>query len=295
MSTKATLKMEQLNALDPVKLIEEPFVRENFIQTYAKTHGVKEADAEIIYEREAMYYKKIVSSDQKLQQCTKLTLYSVFMELALNGLSIQPGQKSEAYLEARGVKTGGTKQNPEYTQTAFLRITAYGELNLRIMAGQIMRMFNPIVVYEGDSFQPTTNDSGELVVRYTPAIPRKSKKIIGCYVRILLPDGNSDFKWLLEDDVERLKKYATTSNQYGTYTNPLYSSENNGIDPGFLEAKTIKHAMRAYTKLRIGENVVMDDETPIDDPAKPFGEVLPADPIPEETPQPVTLNSDEPF
>ena len=143
-----------------------------------------------------------------------------------------------------------------YVDTAFLRITAYGELNLRIKSGQIVRMYNPIVIYEGDHFQPTTDEKGRLIVQYQPAIPRQSKVIIGGYVCIQLPGGDLDFKWLLLDDIERLKKYATN----GSYTNALYTKENGGIDPGFLEAKVIKHAMRAYTKLRVGENVVMDDE-----------------------------------
>jgi hypothetical protein len=288
------LNYDQLNQLDPIRLVDDEAVRENFIRTFAKIHGKSETDAAMVYEREAMYYKKAVSADEKLKQCTRLSLYSVFLEIAINGLSIQPGSKSEAYLEARGTKAGGTRENPVYVQTAFLRITAYGELNLRIMAGQIVRMMNPVVLYEGDFFQPTTNDNGVLIVKYTPAIPRKSKKIIGAYVRILLPDGSSDFKWLLEDDYDRLKKYATTKTQNGSYTNPLYSSENGGIDPGFLEAKTIKHAMRAYTKLRIGENVAFDDEPEANDTEnkQPFGEpVQPAQPSAAK----VELKTDEPF
>ncbi len=288
------LNFEQLNQLDPLKLVDDESVRANFIRTYSKIHGKSESDAEMVYEREAMYYKKALSGNARLKECTKLSLYSVFLEIAINGLSIQPGSKSEAYLESRGVKTGGTKENPSYSQVAFLRITAYGELNLRIMAGQIIRMMNPVVVYEGDRFQPTTNDRGELIVKYEPKIPRQSKKIIGCWVRIQLPDGSSDFKWILEDDIERLKKYSIPN--YGENRNPnaLYISENGGIDPGFLEAKTIKHAMRSYTKLRIGENVAFDDEPNADDPEnkQPFGEPVQQ---PQVSKAVVELNSEEPF
>lgn len=286
------LNLEQLNQMDPVRLVEDESVKDNFIMTHAKIHNKSHGDATMVYEREALYYKKALSSDQKLKECSRLSLYSVFLELAINGLSIQPGSKSEAFMEARGTKTGGTKENPTYTTVAMLRITAYGELNLRIMAGQIIRMFNPVVLYEGDLFQPTTNDKGELIVKYTPSIPRKSKKIFGVYVRILLPDQTSDFKWLLEDDFDRLKKYATTSTRNGSYTNPLYSSENGGIDPGFLEAKCIKHAMRAYTKLRIGDNVAFEDEVDQDEKPQPFGE--PVQPVQQSTAK-VELKSDEPF
>jgi hypothetical protein len=288
------LNFEQLNQLDALKLVENEAVRENFVRTFGKIHGKSEADAEMVYEREAMYYKKAVSADQKLKECTRLSLYSVFLELAITGLSIQPGNKSEAYLEARGVKTGGTKENPTYAQTAFLRITAYGELNLRIMAGQIVRMMNPVVLYVGDLFQPITNNRGELIVKYEPKIPRTSKKIFGCWVRIVLPDGSSDFKWLLEDDIERLKNYSIPKHGENRNPNALYSSDNGGIDPGFLEAKTIKHAMRAYTKLRVGNNVSFEDDPIEGDPEnkQPFGEPVEQ---PKASKAAVELNSDEPF
>ncbi len=284
------LKMDQLNKLDPVRLVDDPSIKESFINTYSKIHKVSEDEAESVYNREALYYRKSVSADERLKSCTKLSLYSAFLEIAVDGLSIQPGSKSEAYLEGRGTKQGDST----YINTAWLRVTAYGELNLRIRSGQIKRMFNPIVVYEGDHFQPTTNDRGELIVEYRPLIPRNSKKIIGCFVRILLPDGTSDYKWLLDDDIERLKKFATTKTRTGSHTNQLYTSENGGIDPGFLEAKTIKHAMRAYTKLRVGENVAMDDEEeiPQEQANVPFG---PEEPVEEQEAKQPELDPEEPF
>jgi recombinational DNA repair protein RecT len=150
------------------------------------------------------------------------------------------------------------------------------------MSGQIIRMKNPIVIYKGDHFQPLTNQRGELIIDYKPNIPRTSTEIIGCWVCIELPGGSLDFKWLLQDDIERLKKYSTpkaTQNNPNPKANALYSSEGNAIDPGFLEAKTIKHAMRSYTKLRVGENVAMDDEQDQDEPeltpTEPYGNPLP--------------------
>lgn len=248
-----------LNVADRRKLFEQLPIARSFIQTLMKIHHKSEADAEMIFEREALYAKKAITSNEKLAQATGISIYSAFLEIAINGLSIQPGQKAEAYLEARGTKVPNS--NPiQYTQTCMLRITAYGELNMRITSGQIIRMNNPQVIYEGDYFQPKTNERGELIVDYRPCIPRKSAKIIGAYVCIVLPGNQLDFKWLLEDDIARLKKYGTTNTQQGSYTNPLYSSENGGIDPGFLEAKTIKHAMRAYTKMRIGDMAAFDDE-----------------------------------
>lgn len=259
--TTQKLSIEELNAIPAHLLADHERIKSAFVTTYSKIHKVSEDEALSIYEKEALYFKKAVLDNDKLKNSTRMSLYGAFLELAIQGLSIQPGAKSEAFLEARGVKVGTA-----YVDTAFLRITAYGELNLRIKSGQIVRMYNPQIIYEGDHFQPTTDERGRLIVKYQPIIPRHSNVIIGGYVCIQLPGGDLDFKWLLIDDIERLKKYATTKTQNGSYTNPLYSKENGGIDPGFLEAKIIKHAMRAYTKLRVGENVMMDEEeaeTPI--------------------------------
>jgi len=276
-----TPQIDWLEQLDPVRLPEHEKIKSQWVSTYAKIHRVDDLNAFTIFERESMYWRKAVSADEKLKSCTKISLYSAFIELAVNGLSLQPGSKSECFLESRSTKIGRDQQNNDvYANLCYLRITAYGELNLRIMAGQIVRMKNPIVLYEGDHFQPTTDGRGNLIIEYKPAIPRKSNKIYGCWVCIELPGGSLDFKWLLVDDVERLKKFSIPRYP-NAKANNLYTSENGGVDPGFLEAKTIKHAMRAYTKLRVGENVAMDDEPDTDEPegsAERFGK-----PIPENT------------
>jgi hypothetical protein len=249
-----------LDGLDPIKLVENEKVKEQFINTYSKIHRKSIDDATVVWEKESIYYKKALT-DAKLQSCTRLSQYSAFLEIAIQGLSIQPGQKSDAYLEARGQKTGqkDSKNKDIYINICYLRITAYGELNLRILSGQIVRMLNPIVVYEGDSFQPRTK-LGEIYVDYEPKIPRQSKTIIACWVRIVLPGGINDFKWLTQEDIDRLKKYSIPRSGFDAKPNALYEANDGQIDPGFLEAKTIKHAMRAYTKLRVGENVLFEEE-----------------------------------
>ena len=290
-----TPQLTWLDELDPVRLPENEKVRKQWVSTYAKIHRVDEDTASSICDRETVYWKKAVMADEKLKSCNKLSLYSAFLELSVNGLSLQPGSKSECYLQARSVK-GGKDQNGNdaYINLCYVMITAYGELNLRIRSGQIIRMHNPVVLYQGDHFQPCTDARGMLVIDYKPAIPRKSNNIFGCYVAIVLPGGDLDFKWLLTDDIARLAKFSTPK-YANAKANALYSSENGGIDPGFLEAKTIKHAMRAYTKLRVGENVAMDDEPDNEDPdteqAAPFGNPLPEN---NDT-QKFEINPDEPF
>lgn len=244
-------------------LIDQEAIKESFMNTLTKIHNKTKADAEMIYERESLYYKKTVSDSQRLASATGISLYSAFQEIAITGLSIQPGGKSEAFFETRSSKAKDHEGKDIWVNVARLVITAYGELNMRIMAGQIIRMSNPQVIYEGDKFQPKTNELGQLIVDYMPLIPRQSKKIIGCYVRIELPRNGFDFKWLLEDDIARLANYSkpkANQNNPDPQANALYRSNEGQIDPGFLEAKTIKHAMRSYTKLRVGEYTSFDDD-----------------------------------
>jgi len=229
-----------------------------FLNILMKVHRMSQDEAETIFEKESLYYRKSFMTNDKLTQCTGISLFSAFLEIATNNLSIQPGQKSEAYLESRSTKVKQTGAQDSWVQTANFVITAYGELNLRIRSGQIIRMNNPIILYEGDHFQPKSNERGELTIEYLPCIPRKSKTIFGSYVCIVLPNNGIDFKWLLLDDIERLKGYSLRQNK--TSANKLYTSQDGGIDPGFLSTKTIKHAMAAYTKLRIGEFVSFEGE-----------------------------------
>ncbi len=250
-----TTNLEVQDKRDIVKQI--PTVLQ-YINILMKVHRMSREEAETIYEKESLYYRKSFMTNDKLYQCTGISLYSAFLEGATNNLSIQPGQKSEAYLESRSTKVKTNGAPDAWVQTANFVITAYGELNLRIRSGQIIRMNNPIILYDGDHFQPKSNERGELTIEYLPAIPRKSKTIFGSYVCIVLPNNGLDFKWLLQDDIERLKGYSLKQNK--TSANALYTSNDGGIDPGFLSTKTIKHAMAAYTKLRIGEFVSFEGE-----------------------------------
>lgn len=287
MSTEVK-NLSWLDQLDPIKLVEHEKVRTSFIDTYAKIHGVSESEAEMVYEKESTYYKKAVSANDRLKSCTRLTLYSAFLEVAIQGISLQPGSKSLAYLESRS-----SKVKEVWISTCNLVLTTYGELELRIKSGQIVAMLNPIVVYEGDTFQPRTNQRGEIYVDYAPLIPRQQNaKIIACWVRVVVPGGISDFKWLLQEDIDRLKKCSIPKSGTNPQPNALYSSFNGGIDPGFLEAKTIKHAMRSKGKLKVGDSVVIEGEEEEETNTETTGFAPPA---PEAKTVQIVTNPDESF
>ena len=261
------------NVADKTTLVDQQPIKDSFIDTLIRMHRYSPEDSEATYEREARYFKRLISASDWLKESTGISLCSAFFEVAITGLSLQPGSKSDAYLEARSAEQMIENQK-RWVKVARLVVTAYGELNLRIKSGQIIRMNNPIVIYDGDKFQPCTNERGELKVDYLPAIPRKINKIIGVYVCIVLPHNGLDFKWLLDDDITRLANYSKTKTQ--KEGNALYTANDGQIDPGFLEAKCIKHAMRAYTKLKVSENVAFEgDDAEDDQQPKAFTEEAP--------------------
>ena len=60
-------------------LIDQPAIKESFISVLMKIHGKSEGDAEMIFEKELLYFKKALSENQKLSQCTGISLYSAFL------------------------------------------------------------------------------------------------------------------------------------------------------------------------------------------------------------------------
>ena len=277
-----------LDILDPVRLVDAEKVKKQFVDTYSKIHKVSQEDAEVIYNKEAIYYKQALNSNDKLRACTKISLYSAWLEIAIIGTSIQPGSKSLAYLESRASQ----KPDKSWIHTCRIVLSAYGELEARIKSGQILVMLNPIVVYDGDTFQPRTNDRGEVYVDYAAKIPRQSNTIIGSWVRMIVPGNISDFKWLTVDDIERLKKCSIPKSGNGS-ANALYTSVNGGIDPGFLEAKTIKHAMRSKGKLKISPIVALEGED--DEDEAPVNTTSFSQPAQEDKPIQIVTNPDESF
>lgn len=261
MSTAIQIRVEEINALEPAKIVESPKVEQKFIQMYNVIHGA-DIGAQI-YEKEVFNFQKILTENPALQDCSKMSLFGCFLDMAVNGLSLDPTGKPHCYLIPRSSKTGykDDKGNDIYEKRASVSITGYGELVMRMRAGQIKYADNPVVVYEGDVFSIDL-ERGVKKITYSAAIPRKSNKVIGAFIRIVRNDGSEDYQWLLEGDIDRLKGFSERANSYWDKNarkrvigkaNELYSSNGGQIDPGFLENKMIKHAFDAYPKVKIGK------------------------------------------
>ena len=259
--TSLQLKVADINAMSPFQMVENEVVEQKFIQLYDAIHGSKQGT--MMYEKEKFNFMKLLSENPDLKQSTGLSLYGCFLDMAVNGLSLDQTGRPLCYVIARSVKSGRKTDDGKdiYEKRAGVQVTGYGEMVMRMRAGQIRHVDNPVIVYEGDVFQPDLDELGNKKIKYKPLIPRKTgAKIIGAFIKITRNDGTVDFQWMLEDDIERLKGYSSRNNskyvngqRVEGKANALYSSNGGQIDPGFLENKMIKHTFDAYPKVRTGE------------------------------------------
>lgn len=252
---KTTVQLEQLPAL---KLADDQRVQQKFINLYNHIHGTNRG--EMAFEAEKFHFIKQLQEKPDLQNCTRLSLYGAFMDVSVQGLSLDPTKKL-AYLIPYNVNAG-TRDNPKWEKRCQLAISPYGELYLRQMYGQIRTADNPEVVFEGEKFTITTDRNGRSV-SHEITYPRPTGKIIAVYFRFVKADGNVDYGILDSADMDRLRGYSERKNN--GHANALYGKDGAGADKGFFIAKCIKHAFRAYPKVRLkGQFSTMETDA-IDD------------------------------
>lgn len=261
--------MNELKQMSAGDVVRNGLVREQFISVY---NSIWQEGGEHVYEREAIYFNQQLRDKKDLLQCTAISVYYCFIDLAVKGLTLAPGSQALCYLLAKS-KDIGTDRNGNviYEKICNLTISAYGELVLRTRAGQIRHADNPVIVYEGDTFQ-FGEQNGHKVVNYMSAFPRTSNKITACFMKITRADGSVDYAVITEADWKRLEYYSEKNN--GMYkdfktgqmvkkgANSLYTVNNGQIDTGFLIAKCIKHAFKTYPKLKIGKGMMLESEMP---------------------------------
>lgn len=256
MSKQITNVMALLKSTKPTELVELEFVRDKFVSLHNQINGNERGEQE--YHLQVFNYKKLLSETPALREASPLSLYGAFLDINVNQLSLEQGSKPDCYITTRNYKTGRLDEQGRdiYEKRAQLQISPYGELKMRMRAGQIKYADNPIVVYDCDHFKVGINEKGKLVVKEYDAVVNKpdDAKIIACFIRLEREDGSFEMPYLDMKDVERLKAYSNKNN-YGNAqddkSNALYTSNGGQIDTGFLKAKTIKHAFRSYPKVPI--------------------------------------------
>ena len=251
------LTVEEINQLKPLEIIEHPKVRERFTQIYETLWG----NGGAAYERESIYFNKALRDNDngRLQRATPFSIFTAFIDLAVCGLSLEPGTRALAYLMGRNVNMG-TKDSPKWEGRCVLTVSAYGELVMRTRAGQIRHADNPVLVYDNDEFSFRDVD-GRKSVSYTCNLPHTGHNITACYLRITRADGSIDYAVMFPEDWCRLAGYSQKQNR--GRANDLYGMDQAGIvhiDPGFLMAKCIKHAFKSYPKVRIGRGTELQSQ-----------------------------------
>ena len=284
--SKLGLKLEEINNLEKMQIITEPAVRDKFIQIYdtlwSRTTGIS---GEAAYERESRNFHRILSEKEDIRKyCTNFSIFTAFLDVAISGLTLDPGTKAQAYLMSRNIavdsyyEKGQRKYN--YETQCVLTISGYGELVLRARSGQIQYADNPVIVYAEDDFEYGERN-GQKYVNYGCRLPHTSGQITACFMKITRADGSIDYSVMLPEDWQRLAGYSARQNKkWNDQTkrwelgnpNALYGAKQDGflnIDPGFLIAKCIKHAFKAYPKARIGRGTQLEsqqvDEVEIND------------------------------
>lgn len=282
--SKIGITVEQLNELKPSEIVRNDNVRDKFIQIYeamwTPSTGVS---GEAAYEKESRNFNRLLSEKEDIRKkCNHFSLFTSFLDVAISGLTLDPGTKAQAYLLARSIAVDsyvderGQKKNRYETQCV-LTVSGYGELVLRARCGQIRHADNPVIVYEEDSFE-FGERNGQKFVNYTCRLPHQSGRIVACFMKITRADGSADYAVMLPEDWQRLSNYSARQNSKFNYQtkqwengkpNALYTAQGGQIDPGFLVAKCIKHAFKTYPKARVGRATQLEsqqiDETEIND------------------------------
>ena len=255
---------KELQSMKAIDVIRNERVRNQFISVY---NSIWKEGGEQVYEREAIYFNQQLRDKQNLRECSGTSIFYAFIDLAVKGLTLATGAQALCYLIPRSVKIGIDQSGKDiWEKVCNLTISGYGELVLRKNAGQIRHADNPVIVYEGDTFQ-YGEQNGQKIVNYMSAFPRRSNKIIACFLKITRADGAIDYSVMTEQDWMRLKGYSDKQNtyydsktrQYVTKSNELYGKDGQ-IDTGFLMAKCVKHAFKTYPKLNIGRGTALETE-----------------------------------
>lgn len=275
--SKLNLTVDQINELKPLEIATNEFVRNKFIQIYeAMWTSSTGVSGEAAYERESRSFNRILEEKEDLRKkCTRFSLFTAFLDVAISGLSLDPGAQAQCYLLARSVAVDSQYNNGKkesvYQTHCVLTISGYGELLYRARCGQIRHADKPVIVYAEDEFE-FGERNGNKFVNYTCRLPHTSGNISACFMKITRADGSVDYSVMLPEDWSRLAGYSARNNArwdkekrqwINLKPNALYGQQQDGslkIDTGFLVAKCIKHAFKSYPKARVGRATQLESQ-----------------------------------
>lgn len=253
-------------AMGAIRLFEDERVESRFVKI---VNGITRGNfGPQMFIREKEWFIRLISESDTLRQCSPISIFSAFMDVATLGLSVAQGSDPLAYLVPYNVTVGGTPARPEKQWRVKLEVSPYGELAMRKYFRQVQDVDNPVIVYEDDDFDEGYR-GGIRYVDYKKNHQSKNRRIKAGFIRIVKPGGTVDFFVMDMAQVERLKNYSKKKN--GGNANKLYSANDGQIDEGFFKAKIIKHAFKGYPKAPYMQHIAtavfqteQEDDTPVD-------------------------------
>ena len=96
MSNQIQIKVAELNQLNPLMIADDSRVEQKFIFMYNAIWGTGQGTQ--IYEKEKFNFRKILQDKPELQRCSPLSLYGCFLDIAVNGLSLDPTGRTHCYI-----------------------------------------------------------------------------------------------------------------------------------------------------------------------------------------------------
>lgn len=261
---------------DKLAIIEKPDSVAKFVTLFQGTRKVSAEQAAQTYEVEKFDFKRQLFEKGLGDDCSQVSIAGTFLDVVRNGLSFGSA-KNHVFLMSRSVKNNTTGQ---FEKRLYYSLTPDGLIYITEKAKSVNAVSNPVIVYDGDDFQPYLDENGNQKVIHKPLIPRKpGARIIAGYVIVTLPSNQKEAFYMLEEDWKRLEGYSKKQNtrkgqEDQAKPNALYTSGLFGqIDPGFLKAKLIKFALKNKRKAELRGDSFVEAED--EDFISPHTEVLP--------------------
>lgn len=262
--TVEKLRPSELNAMLPMEVLDNEKIENRFV-TVVNKMTKSEVGAQI-YAREQQWFKTIISETPALQDCTPMSIFSAFMDVATLGLSVARGSNPLAYLIPYNITVDKGKPTQRKEKRVSLEVSPYGELAMRVNFRQIIHADNPIIVYKDDLFIDRM-EGGKRTITYQRNMESDDRTIKCGFIRFVRMDGSDDYFVMDMERVDRLRKYSEQKNGQGR-DNRLYTSNNGQIDEGFFAAKLIKHAFKSLPKspyMQLLGNTILQTEKDDDD------------------------------
>ena len=244
MTTESRISRKEVEKLTLAQIVDDERVQSRFIMLFNARN--RTIDGAAMYVQATESFLRVIQEDQNLQQCTPLSLYNAFLDMAYYGVTVSKQAQPLAYLLWNNINVG-TKEAPKYEKRAHLAISPYGELAVRQSMRQIAHAETPVIVYEDDEYSGIYVKGGVKMVDYRKNMKSKNRKIVAAFMKIVKLDGSVDYVEMDMPQIERLKGYSARKNK--GKANDLYTSNSGQIDEGFLLAKLVKHAFKAYPKV----------------------------------------------